>query len=67
LILSAMRGPFSDIGMLSSMVFTATAGIAMLAVGALQLPSWARTRSKQMEEIAGRLAQPDEARDRIGP
>lgn len=36
--------------------FIAAAGAAMLAAGALVLPGWARTRRKQMEEIAERLA-----------
>jgi hypothetical protein len=33
----------------------AMAGAAMISAGALMLPGWARTRRRQMEEIAGRL------------
>ena len=31
-------------------------GLALVAAGMLQVPAWARTRSRQMEEIAERLA-----------
>ena len=33
-------------------------GAGMFAFGALRVPSWARTRQKQMEDVASRLAQP---------
>jgi hypothetical protein len=32
-----------------------TLGIAMFAVGAIQVPSWAKLRKGQMEEIGERL------------
>jgi hypothetical protein len=32
----------------------------MFAGGAFQLPGWARVRRRQMEEIAARLALPEE-------
>jgi hypothetical protein len=35
-------------------------GAAMFAFGALQLPSWARLRRKQMEQVAERIALPPE-------
>jgi hypothetical protein len=31
-------------------------GLALVAAGVLQVPSWARTRNRQMEEVAERLA-----------
>lgn len=33
-------------------------GAGMFAIGALRVPRWARLRRKQMEEVAGRLSQP---------
>jgi len=56
LISAALRGPIADIGMMSSLAFLGTMGVTMFGVGALRLPSWARTRRAQMEEIAARLA-----------
>lgn len=53
---AAMRGPFSDIGMLSGLSILGTMGLGMVGMGALRLPSWARLRRRQMEEVAGRLA-----------
>lgn len=60
-IAAALRGPISDVGMWSSMFFLGMSGLAMLGVGALRLPGWARTRRRQMEEIAGRLTSPEKA------
>lgn len=48
----------STIGMLSA------AGTAMIAAGALRLPSWSKLRKRQMEEIAARtVAVTEERRD----
>jgi hypothetical protein len=41
-------------------VFLLVTGLGMFANGALQLPGWARVRRRQMEEIATRLALPEE-------
>lgn len=38
-------------------LLVALAGLAMFAYGALRIPGWARTRKKQMEEIAERVTQ----------
>ena len=43
-----------DMGAVAAMWTLTTAGVAMLAAGALRLPSWSRTRKQQMEEIAAR-------------
>lgn len=40
---------------MASLGVLAAAGAGMFAFGALRLPSWARIRRRQMEEIAGRL------------
>lgn len=55
LMLGVLTGS-GDVGMLSSTGVLATMGVAMFGAGALGLPTWARTRAKQMEEIAGRTA-----------
>ena len=44
----------ADMGAVAAMWTLTTAGVAMLGAGALRLPSWARTRKQQMEEIAAR-------------
>jgi hypothetical protein len=53
---AALRGPFSDIGMLSGLSVLGTMGLGMFAMGALRLPRWARLRRQQMEHVAERLA-----------
>jgi hypothetical protein len=53
---AAARGGFPDAGAISSMGFMAMMGTAMFGLGALRLPGWARTRRRQMEEIAARLS-----------
>jgi hypothetical protein len=58
-IAPALRGSISDVDIWSSMFFLGMSGLAMLGVGALRLPGWARTRQRQMEEIAGRLTSPE--------
>jgi len=39
-----------------ALVFTGTAGLAMIANGALRLPGWARLRGRQMEALAAGVA-----------
>jgi hypothetical protein len=56
LVTSLVRGGAGDAGMLSSIGLLLSMGAAMFGVGALRLPGWARTRRRQMEELAGRLA-----------
>ena len=53
---SALVGhlPFSEF--ISKIGMTAAMGAGMIAVGALRLPGWARTRRQQMEAIASRTA-----------
>lgn len=53
---AALRGPFSDIGMLSALSLLGTMGLGMVGIGAFRLPSWARQRREQMEGVAERLA-----------
>jgi hypothetical protein len=52
---AAMRGVV-DAGMWSSIGFVLAMGAGMFGVAAFRLPGWARTRRRQMEEIAARLA-----------
>jgi hypothetical protein len=56
LVLTALRGPVSDIGMLSSWSLLGAMGLGMVGMGALRLPRWARIRREQMEGVAERLA-----------
>lgn len=44
-----------DTGALSSLAVLGTGGAAMFGLGAFSLPSWARRRRQQMEDIAERL------------
>jgi hypothetical protein len=55
LIGAALRGVLGDRGMLVATTFLGIWGLGMFASSALRLPSWARTRRQQMEEIAHRL------------
>lgn len=41
--------------LLTKMAILLTAGVGMIAFGALRLPSWARLRKQQMEDVANRL------------
>jgi hypothetical protein len=53
-----------DADLLSTVGILSVAGTGMIAAGVAQLPSWSRTRRKQMEEIASRtVALSEEARD----
>ena len=55
LIGSLVGEGFADPGKLSSLAMLGTGGAAMFGLGAFRLPSWARLRRQQMEEIADRL------------
>lgn len=58
LVAAALKGSVFDAGAMSSMGLLATMGLGMFGIGALRLPGWARTRRRQMEEVAARLATP---------
>ncbi|HEU4997089.1 MAG TPA: hypothetical protein VFT29_19870 [Gemmatimonadaceae bacterium] len=58
LVAAALKGSVFDPGAISSMGLLATMGLGMFGIGALRLPGWARTRRRQMEEVAARLATP---------
>jgi hypothetical protein len=47
-------GGDADVGMLAGLSSMTVLGLGMIAAGTLRLPSWAKTRKRQMEEIAGR-------------
>ena len=54
---AAMRGVgFDDAGLMMALGTLGTGGAAMLGIGALRVPGWARLRRRQMEEIAARVA-----------
>ena len=55
LITAAVSGS-TDAGLWSSLSMMTMMGAGMFGLGALRLPGWARTRRRQMEELAGRLA-----------
>lgn len=56
-------GGVVDIGMLAGLSTMTALGLGMIAAGTLRLPSWAKTRSRQMEEIAARTVALTEAPD----
>ena len=56
LIAAVLRSGGIDTGMLASQGFLALMGAGMFGIGALRLPSWARLRRRQMEEVAARVA-----------
>jgi len=56
LIAGAVSGALGDRGMLMAMTFLGITGVGMFASSAIRLPAWAKTRRRQMEEIAARLA-----------
>jgi len=58
LIASLVQGATGDVGALSALGSSLAWGAGFIAAGSLRLPSWARTREKQMREIAERLATP---------
>jgi hypothetical protein len=56
LISAAFRAGGVDAGMLASQGFLVAMGAGMFGIGALRLPSWARLRRQQMEDVAARIA-----------
>jgi len=56
LIAASTRGALGDVGFLSSQALLGTAGAVMFGLGAFRLPSWARLRRRQMQEVAARAA-----------
>jgi hypothetical protein len=56
LVAAALRGAAGDVTALFPFALMGTIGLTMFSVGALRLPSWARLRRRQMEEIAERVA-----------
>jgi hypothetical protein len=56
LIAGGLSAGIADAAVLGTTSIVGLIGAAMVSVGALRLPRWARTRRQQMEEIAGRLA-----------
>jgi hypothetical protein len=55
-VATALSGELS--GAVAGIAFMGTAGLGMIANGALRLPRWARLRARQMEKLAVRLALP---------
>lgn len=53
---AAVQGALGDTGMVAALGSLGLAGVGMFAASALRLPHWARTRRRQIEEIAARAA-----------
>jgi hypothetical protein len=53
---AAVQGALADTGMVAAMGTLGVAGAAMFVTSALRLPSWARTRRRQIEAVAARAA-----------
>jgi hypothetical protein len=54
--LAVVQGTLGDRGTLLGLASVGILGAAMFVTSALRLPSWARTRQRQMEEVAARIA-----------
>jgi hypothetical protein len=54
LVIAALRGILDDVGFLAAVGFLGTGGLAMFGSAALRLPGWARTRQRQMQDVAAR-------------
>jgi hypothetical protein len=54
--IAVLSGAVGDTGMLVALASFGTAGAAMFGLTALGLPSWARLRQQQMDDLAVRLA-----------
>ncbi|MEO5580694.1 MAG: hypothetical protein ABIR58_08545, partial [Gemmatimonadaceae bacterium] len=55
-IAAAASGGVVDSGMLASLGTLATMGAGVFGIGGLRLPGWARLRTRQMQEVAARVA-----------
>jgi hypothetical protein len=53
---AVLQGTLGDRGMLLNVATLGILGVTMFASSALRLPRWARTRQRQMEEVAARVA-----------
>ena len=51
---AAVQGALGDAGMVAATGFLGLTGAGMFATSALRLPRWARTRRRQLEEVAAR-------------
>jgi len=56
LIARAVTGGLGDTGSLTGVGFLSAMALGMFGLGAISLPGWARTRRRQMEAVASRLA-----------
>lgn len=54
LVVATVQGALADLGMVTALSMLGVAGAVMAGSTALRLPQWARTRRRQMEEIAAR-------------
>lgn len=54
-VAAGLAGRLGDQGSIADIAFLGLGGSAMIGVGALRLPDWARRRKAQMEEIISRL------------
>jgi hypothetical protein len=61
-VVSLLKGTIPDTGFASSVATLGMLGGSFIGVAAIQLPSWARRRRQQMEEIAGRISAETAAR-----
>jgi len=64
---AAAQGALGDAGMLSGMGLLGLAGASMFTWSAFTLPRWARTRRRQMEDVAARAALTAGAEVRTAP
>lgn len=55
--LNLAQGGFPDVGALLAVASLGLGGAGMFGASALRLPRWARTRQRQMDEVAARIAQ----------
>jgi hypothetical protein len=55
--IAAVQGALADTGFIMAVSTVGLAGAGMFGSSALRLPRWARTRQRQMDEVAARIAQ----------
>ncbi len=58
LVIATLQGDLGDAGLVAAMGSLGIAGLGMFGSSAFRLPRWARTRQRQMDELAARLAAP---------